>query len=294
MEIIDEFENYLKEKFFKDGENNTYKNYLSDVKQFINFFKEQYDEETTSFKHVELLEYIDYMKNKKGYKFNTINRKIAAISNYDNFLVETGRKNETAVKDSDYYKIQKRYISADMLPIKTIKKIKMRAAKDNIRDYAMFIIYDEAGLRVSELLNLEIDRDLDFERRKLQILGKGGKIRFVTMNDKIKNAIEEYLEVREKFLKGRTNKYLFVSNKTANTGKRMGRTSVNNLLKLYCEKVKEDNINPHILRHHFATESYNIGYSDAMLKVELGHSSNATDIYIHPGHESLLEMANKR
>lgn len=294
MEIIEEFDVYLKNLFVKDDEQNTYKNYLRDVKQFIEFFEKQYDEKITVFKHVELLEYINYMKNKKAYKFTTMNRKIAAISCYDNFLIETGKQNEKVVRASDYFKIQRKYITADMIPTQAINKIKLRAAKDNIRDYAMIVIYDEGGLRVSELLNIEVKRDLDFNLRKIQILGKGNKIRYVTMNDKMKNAIEEYLLEREKRLAGRINKYLFVSNKTANTGKRMGRTSINNILNLYCGKVKEGKINPHMLRHDFATKSYNIGYSDLMLKIELGHSSNATGIYVHPGQESLLEMSNRR
>lgn len=294
MEIIEEFDVYLKNLFAKDEEQNTYKSYLSDVKQFIKFFEEEYEEKIITFKHVELLEYINYMKNKKSYKFTTINRKIAAINCYNEFLIKTGKMTEKVVRNSDYFKIQRKYITADMIPTKAINKIKLRAAKDNIRDYAMIIIYDEGGLRVSELLNIEVKRDLDFNLRKIQILGKGNKIRYVTMNDKMKYAIEDYLVEREKVLGGRTNRYLFVSNKTANTGKRMGRTSINNILSSYCEKIKEDKINPHMLRHDFATKSYNIGYSDLMLKIELGHSSNATDRYIHPGQESLLEMSNKR
>lgn len=294
MNLLNEFENYLKKNFAKDDEQNTIKNYLSDVKQFIDFFENEYGEEVITFNHIELLEYINYMRNKKNYKFTTMNRKIAAISNYDDFLIETNRKEVKAVRNKDYFKIQRNYITADMLPVNTINKIKLRAAKDSSRDYAMFVLYDEGGFRCSELLGIVLDRDIDFEMRKIQVIGKGNKIRKVTMNDKMKNALEEYLVDREKFLNGRQNKYLFVSNKTANTGKRMGRTSINNILNAYCNKVKEQKINPHVLRHDFATKSYNLGYSDMMLKIELGQSSNATDIYTHPGKESLLELSNKR
>lgn len=294
MNLLGEFENYLKKNFAKDDEQNTIKNYLSDVKQFIDFFENEYGEEVTIFNHIELLEYINYMRNKKNYKFTTMNRKIAALSNYDEFLIETKRKNEKAVRSKDYFKIQRNYITADMLPVNTINKIKLRAAKDSSRDYAMFVFYDEGGFRCSELLGIVLDRDIDFEMRKIQVIGKGNKIRKVTMNDKMKNALEEYLKDREKFLNGRHNKYLFISNKTANTGERMGRTTINNILNKYCDKVKEERINPHILRHDFATKSYNLGYSDMMLKIELGQSSNATDIYTHPGRESLLELSNKR
>lgn len=88
--------------------------------------------------------------------------------------------------------------------------------------------------------------------------------------------------------------YLFVSNKTANTGKQMERTSINNILNSYCEKVKARKINPHIFRHDFGTKSYNLGYTDLILKMEMGHSSNATKIYTHQGEESLLDLSNKR
>lgn len=294
MNLLNEFEYYLRKNFAKDDEQNTIKNYLSDVKQFIEFFENEYGEEVITFNHIELLEYINYMRNKKNYKFTTMNRKIAAISNYDDFLIETKRKEIKAVRNKDYFKIQRNYITADMLPVNTINKIKLRAAKDSSRDYAMFVLYDEGGFRCSELLGIILDRDIDFEMRKIQVIGKGNKIRKVTMNDKMKNALKEYLIDREKLLSGRQNKYLFVSNKTANNGKRMGRTSINNILNSYCNKVKEQKINPHILRHDFATKSYNLGYSDMMLKIELGQSSNATDIYTHPGKESLLELSNKR
>lgn len=294
MNLLGEFENYLKKNFAKDDEQNTIKNYLSDVKQFIDFFENEYGEKVTTFNHIELLEYINYMRNRKNYKFTTMNRKIAALSNYDDFLIETKRKDEKTVRSKDYFKIQRNYITADILPVNTINKIKLRAAKDSSRDYAMFVLYDEGGFRCSELLGIVLDRDIDFEMRKIQVIGKGNKIRKVTMNDKMKNALEEYLKDREKFLNGRHNKYLFISNKTANTGEKMGRTTINNILNRYCDKVKEERINPHILRHNFATKSYNLGYSDMMLKIELGQSSNATDIYTHPGRESLLELSNKR
>lgn len=88
---------------------------MSDVKQFIDFFENEYGEEVTTFNHIELLEYINYMRNKKNYKFTTMNRKIAALSNYDDFLIETKRKDEKAVRSKDYFKIQRNYITADML-----------------------------------------------------------------------------------------------------------------------------------------------------------------------------------
>lgn len=182
MNLLNEFENYLKEIFTGDEKQNTIKNYLTDVKQFIDFFENEYGEEVITFNHIELSEYINYMKNKRNYKFTTINRKIAAISNYDNFLVETKRKESKSVRNRDYFKIQPKYITADMIPTNTINKIKIRAAKDSPRDYALFVLYDEGGFRCSELLGIVLDRDIDFKMRRIQVVGKGNKIRSVTMN----------------------------------------------------------------------------------------------------------------
>ena len=98
----------------------------------------------------------------------------------------------------------------------------------------------------------------------------------------------------KKMKNGRINKYLFVSNKTSNTNKPMSRTGINNLLEKYCTEINENKINPHIFRHDAATQKYEQNYSDLMLKKFLGHSSNATDIYTHPGCEKYRENKPKQ
>ena len=170
----------------------------------------------------------------------------------------------------------------------------LKAGRENKRDYAMFILFDEGGLRVSELVGLQIERDIDFDMYSIHILGKGNKIRSIFMEQIIYDAIKEYLPEREKLLAGKENKYLFVSNKTANTNQPMARTSINNILAKYCMKVNESKIKPHIMRHDSGTKKYEEGYSDIMLKKFLGHSSNATDIYTHPGGEKYRENIPKQ
>lgn len=134
-------------------------------------------------------------------------------------------------------------------------------------------------------MNLQLKRDIDFDMYNIRVLGKGNKVRAVFMNEVIISAIKDYLEEREKMLNGRKNKYLFVSNKTANTNKPMSRVTINKILEKYCLQINEKKINPHIMRHDAATRKYEEGYSDLMLKKFLGHSSNATDIYTHPEGE---------
>lgn len=294
MELLKEFEEYLKENYSGDEKENTIKNYLSDVKQFFNYYKEEFGEIISDFNHIEITEYKNYMKNTKSYKYTTINRKIASLSIYDNFMIEKKDKKAKAVKKSDFTKIVRPYISADMLPRNEIKKVKVKAARTNIRDYVIFVLLNEGGLRVSELTNIEIDRDLDVKNRRLYVLGKGNKLRGIIITDNMLEAINEYIPERNKILGKRTNKYLFISNKTVNTGKAITRNSINNMLNKYCDELKIPRFNPHIFRHDFGTTSYELGYSELFLKNQMGDSSNAINIYIHPGKENLLEISNKR
>lgn len=296
MDILKDFEKYLEENYDTSGEKNTISAYMTDITQFLNYFAEHFGETITDFSNADYSEYKKYMIEDLQYKFTTINRKTSSLSVYEDFLIEREiRKNKAKViKKRDFYKIERPVITSQMLPKETIKKVRLRAGRENKRDYAIFILFDEGGLRVSELVGLQINRDIDFDMYSIRILGKGNKIRSIFMDQIIYDAIMDYLPEREKLLNGRENKYLFVSNKTANTNKPIARTSINNILAKYCSEVNESKINPHIMRHDSGTKKYEEGYSDIMLKKFLGHSSNATDIYTHPGGEKYRENKPKQ
>ena len=287
-DILLKFENHLKEKYRSE---NTISSYLSDVKQFLNYFLDNFGEELISFSRGYVIEYKNYLLEKVGAKYSTINRKLASLSIYENFLIEIKLKKEKSIKDVDFYKIDNPYITADMLPNKTIKKVILKSSVENTRDYLILVLMDSGGLRVSEVIGIQLKRDIDFEMLRIVILGKGNKVRHVLMNNVIKEALEEYLPEREKMLNGKENKYLIVSNRTVNTGKPIHRSLINKTLNKYCNKVNEDETNPHLLRHHCATGMYQNGYNEIMIKKSLGHSSNVTDRYVHPGNED--EIARK-
>jgi len=289
MDILNEFEKYLNNNYEDNGERNTIKSYLSDIKQFLKFFKEYYGEDIVDFSRAHFNEYQKHFLEEKGYKYTTRNRKIASISIYENFLIEERIREEDkkVIRKKDFTSIIRPFITADQLPKKTIKKVLLKSGENSARDYAMFIILDEGGVRISELINIQLERDINFDTNYITIKGKGNKLRRIFMTRTMLDAIEEYIKEREEFLKGRKNKYLFVSNKTANTNKPMTRQSVNNILNKYCYEVNENNIHPHIMRHDCATAMYNDGCTELMLQKQLGQSSSATQIYIHPGEEKI-------
>lgn len=295
MDILESFKKYLEENYDTSGEKNTISAYMNDIEQFLIYFEENFGERIVDFSSADYIEYKKHMLNDLKYKFSTINRKTSSISIYEDFLIETKIRRDAVkvIKKKDFFKIDRPFITSQMLPKETIKKVRLKAGRENKRDYAMFILFDEGGLRVSELVGLQIERDIDFDMYSIHILGKGNKIRSIFMEQIIYDAIKEYLPEREKLLDGKENKYLFVSNKTANTNQPMARTSINNILAKYCMKVNENKIKPHIMRHDSGTKKYEEGYSDVMLKKFLGHSSNATDIYTHPGGERYRENTPK-
>lgn len=286
--ILLEFEKNLREKYVSE---NTISAYTSDIKQFLNYFANHFGEELISFSRGHVLEFKNYLLKDKGAKFTTVNRKIASLSVYEDYLKEINLKKEKSIRDVDFYKIDIPYITADMLPNKTIKKVILKSSIESPRDYLILVLMDSGGLRVSEVINIELERDVDFEMYRILILGKGNKVRHILMTNIIREALDEYLPEREKMLEGKQNKYLIVSNESVNTGKPIHRSLINKTLNKYCEKVNENKIHPHILRHHCATDKYQEGYNDMMLKKTLGQSSNITNRYVHPGFED--EIAQK-
>lgn len=287
-ELMSEFEKYLEENYPNTEDKNTQKAYLSDVNMFYKYFEESFSEIINSFSRADIIEYKNYMLKEKGYKASTINRKLASLSVYENFLIENEIKEVKSIKEQDFYRITVPYITADMLPRKAMKKVELLAGNTNIRDQVILVFIHEGGLRVSEVINIQLERDINLEMRKITIWGKGNRIREIIITNAMFDVLEEYLPIRNKQLDGRENKYLIISNKSVNTGKKIDRSMVNKMLEKYCKKINENSINPHIFRHDFATNKYEEGYTDMMLKKSLGQTSNATDRYIHPGGEKII------
>ena len=248
-DILEKFEIYLDEKYTSDEERNTQKAYLSDIKLFLKYFEDEFGEKLVSFSRGHILEYKNYMLNKKNYKFSTINRKLASISVYEDFLIENNIKESKDIKKRDSYKIDLPYISADMLPRKTIKKLRLEASKWNKRDYAIIVLIDEAGLRVSEAIKIQLERDVNLDMRRITIFGKGRKVREAFINDEIYEALDDYIKERNEILKelNTTNKYLFISNKSKKTGNHIHRSTVNKMLNKYIEKLNEIKLHPHTI-----------------------------------------------
>ena len=152
------------------------------------------------------------------------------------------------------------------------------------RDYAIITLFLNCGLRLSELVGIDV-KDIDFSEAKLNVIGKGNKERTIYLNKACLKAISEYLEVRPKegikVDKLNSNKALFLSERRERISRRTVQYIVNKELQKAGLDTKKYSV--HKLRHTAATLMYQYGNVDIRaLQVLLGHESiSTTEIYTH-------------
>jgi integrase/recombinase XerD len=160
-----------------------------------------------------------------------------------------------------------------------------------LRDQAMLELLYATGLRVSELVHLEV-KYINLEAGFLRVRGKGGRERAVPLGTKAKEKVLAYLDTaRPALLKGKTSAYLFVSR----SAKPMTRQAFWHLLKAYAQQSEEGgHLYPHAFRHAFATHLLDGGADLRAVQAMLGHVDIATtQIYTHLTSERLREVHKK-
>ncbi|RKS85767.1 tyrosine recombinase XerD subunit [Orbus hercynius] len=161
-----------------------------------------------------------------------------------------------------------------------------------IRDKAMLEVLYATGLRVSELVGLELS-DISLVQGVIRIIGKGDKERLVPLGEEAVYWIEYYLKYsREGLLKAGPSDVLFPSR----LGKKMTRQTFWYRIKYYAilTGIDGDALSPHVLRHAFATHLLNHGADLRVVQMLLGHSSlSTTQIYTHVATERLKQLHRK-
>ena len=155
------------------------------------------------------------------------------------------------------------------------------------RDYAIITLFLNCGLRLSELVGININ-DISFDDAKMTVIGKGNKERTIYLNKACLKAINDYLEVRPKIgIKPDSIKALFLSERKERISKRTVQYVVDKELKRAGLDTKK--YSTHKLRHTAATLMYQYGNVDIRALQELlGHESiSTTEIYTHVANEQV-------
>ncbi|MET0018283.1 tyrosine-type recombinase/integrase [Oscillibacter sp.] len=213
-------------------------------------------------------------------------RKIATFRSFYNYLTnKVHLLSENPVKDIDSPKTMKslpKYLTLDQ----SIQLLGSVDGKNRERDYCILTLFLNCGLRISELVGLNLN---DIQDEALRILGKGNKVRIVYLNDACKDALRQYLAVRRPIV-GRDCNAMFLSEQN----KRISRSGVHALVKKHLGEAGLDaaEYSAHKLRHTAATLMLQNGVDVKAVQEVLGHEHlNTTEIYTHIDNEALRVAA---
>jgi integrase/recombinase XerC len=229
--------------------------------------------------------------NDKGYSKATIARKLATLRSFYKFLVKTNRRDSnplTAIRTPKQEKKLPRF-----LEFEEVKRLLETPPTDSwlgSRDRAILETLYSTGIRVSELVGLNMD-DIDFLGEVIHIRGKGKKERITPISSSALQAIQHYMEYRNKRAQNNSHfdsKVLFVNKH----GQRLSTRSVRRKMDKYLKAAGLDPaISPHTLRHSFATHMLNNGADLRSVQELLGHQSlSTTQVYTHLTTKKLKEV----
>ena len=214
-------------------------------------------------------------------------RKVAAIRSFYKYLTSKAKLiTENPMQDLDSPKLKKtlpRYLDLD----ESIELLSSVEGKNAARDYCILTLFLNCGLRISELVNLNIT---DVRDNQLRVLGKGNKERILFLNDACKVALEEWMIERDTLALIDKNA-LFV---TLQNRKRITTAAVHKLVKKHIAAAGLDSTqySAHKLRHTAATLMLQNGVDVRTLQEVLGHDHlNTTQVYTHIDNEDLRTAA---
>ncbi len=268
---------------------NTLQSYERDIRQYHEYL----DKENINYLKVEksnIEEYIEHLKelNKKT---STISRNIASIRSFYQFLLRNKK-----IKGDPTDGIQAPKIEKKAPCILSSKEIELLLEQPNdvdlkgIRDKAMLEFAYATGMRVTEIISLDID-DVDLKEGYV-VCRSGFKKRTIPLGKLSLKALKDYVDNSRKFLiKNEDEKSLFVNI----NGKRLTRQGFWKIVKYYKEQAHiTKDITPHVLRHSFATHLLQNGADLKAIQTMLGHSDiSSTQVYMQFQDDSIKDIYKK-
>jgi integrase/recombinase XerC len=287
--LVRQFLDYLKlEKHFSDY---TVKSYGADLIQFSQFLNAEIggrapapgadiDERQIKCDTLTIREFLNYLYG-QNYTKSTTARKLATLRSFYKFLVRRGSVSVNPLSTIRTPKQEKRLPKC--LDLEQVQKL-LEAPGDadllSARDKAMLEVLYSSGIRVSELVELEMS-DLDLQEGVLRVRGKGRKDRLTPIGSQAIKALQRYFELRsvDARCQGPDSHRVFLNKH----GESLSTRSVRRKLDKYLLSAGLDpGISPHTLRHSFATHLLNNGADLRSVQELLGHQSlSTTQIYTH-------------
>ena len=274
---------------------NTVSAYRNDLVQFIGYLEQPptSDHQLAVAQWTELTDqhlrvYLLYLRD-RDYRASTVARKTAAIKSFCNYLMGEGIMRGDPAANMISPKVDK-YVPRAITPDEVDRLLEQprRGAEtgrpEAIRDHAMLETLYSSGMRVSELVALNID-DIDLEQATVCCTGKAGRQRRVPLRASAVEALRRYVESARPAIVIADEPALFVNHR----GNRLTRQGFWLILKSYAERANIVDITPHTLRHSFAAHALKHGVELRDVQQMLGHVSiSTTQVYRRLATEGMV------
>ncbi len=287
--LVEEFIHYLAvERGLAD---NTLDSYNRDLNQFLGFLEKEKIRDVQKATRNMIMGYLLFLQ-KRGRATATVSRHLAALKSFYHFLLREKYIEKDPTANLESPKLEKK------LPrILTVNEVEMLLMQPKggdptaLRDKAMLELLYATGIRVSELIHLDVNH-INLEMGYIRCFGKGAKERIVPVGSFARRCVNEYLQKgRAKLIKNKTEQALFVNQH----GRRLTRQGFWKIIKKYARRAGiSKEITPHTLRHSFATHLLENGADLRSVQEMLGHADiTTTQIYTHLTKGRLKEVYAK-
>lgn len=289
LDLICAYENYLAK--VKQASGNTISSYMRDIRQFVDWLHQKEGGDILNATNKDVCDYLSFMQS-QGKSGATASRSLASLKNFFSYAVSSGFLEKSPVSDGIHVERGEKKLPQ----ILTGKEVELLLAQPvcsdakGYRDKAMLEVMYATGMRVSELVELNVE-DVNLE---LSVVKCGGekKSRVIPLYPAALRALTDYIqEARPTLIEEPAESALFVNI----SGTRMSRQGFWKILKFYQAKAGiEKEITPHTLRHSFAVHLLENGADLGSLQELMGHSDiSSTQMYAHMLNQKIKSVYQK-
>ncbi len=285
-EYVDLFLNYL--VIEKGLAANTLDSYGRDISKYLQFLELHGCASLDAVRPLDVASFVSELKQ-AGLGARSRARALSSLRMFHKFLVIENycRENPSVIIEAPKT-LKKLPEILTLREVEALLAVAGGASHPDIRDKAMLDLLYATGLRVSELVGLEL-KNVNTAAGYLLALGKGNKERLVPMGESASASVSEYVKtVRKEQDRGGDNKFLFLTR----LGDRMSRQAFWDIIKKRARQAGiKKRISPHTLRHSFATHLLENGADLRSVQIMLGHADlSTTQIYTHVTRERLKKL----
>ncbi len=288
LDLIQAYENYLTK--VKQASGNTISSYMRDIRQFALWLRSAQDREVVDATQLNISQYMQYLES-VGKSGATASRSLASLKNFYAYLISSGFVERTPVTDIHVDRGEKKLPQIlNGREIELLLSQPVCVDSKGYRDKAMLEVMYATGIRVTELIDLDVE-DVNLEQGIIKCSG-AKKTRIIPLYPAALRALGVYMrEIRDAMVVDPEERALFVNV----SGVRMSRQGFWKILKHYQATAHiEKEITPHTLRHSFAVHLLENGADLGSLQELMGHSDiSSTQLYTQMINQKLKSVYEK-